>query len=229
MTPRALVIGAATPSGRALALALARQGYALAIAPAGPLATELRALGAPVATLPAGGDDAVPAAAQELGGPLTLLALALPELLAETQPLEQALLQAVVLPQALINAFAAQAPAPGPPQRAGPEASAQVIACLDRRLLSPVAETQNACTATSALWAMLQGAALALAPRLRVNALGLGAPLRGGPTRPPGLSEPPVDTAAISTALAYLLGAPMQTGQLLTLGNPPGHPLGRTD
>ena len=100
-----------------------------------------------------------------------------------------------------------------------------IINILDQRVLRLTPDYMTYTLSKAGLWTLTQTMALALAPRIRVNALGLGAalnnshqsqstfeqqcrstPLQKGPT----LDE-------ISTAVEFIINSPSLTGQIITL------------
>lgn len=219
---RALVTGAAEGAGAALALALAARGHALALpAEAQATAAAARSLGARVAALPTRANP-VDAAAEALGGPLDLLILG-PACEAEPASWAAPLAPGLAEPAALLQAFAAQAQEPLIVGRdLQPRALAVLV--LVARDLSPMAAPGAAMVAQGRL-ALCRAAAQTLAPRVRVNAVGLGAArpepapnhAAWGPAQP--ISAPPDAEAEISAALGYLLDAAAVSGQFLCLGD----------
>jgi NAD(P)-dependent dehydrogenase (short-subunit alcohol dehydrogenase family) len=94
---------------------------------------------------------------------------------------------------------------------------------IDQRVRKLTPEFMTYTLAKSALWTLTQTSAQALAPRIRVNAIGPGPTLRG-----PRQSEEQfakqcastllqrgADPDEITTALAYLLDAKAVTGQMI--------------
>ena len=180
--PAALVTGGAQRIGRAIALALAQRGYAVAVqarhsrADADRLVGEIAAAGGRAATLEADLADhaavlrLVPAAAAAIG-PLTLLV----NNAAEFEPDEIGHLDrarfdrhfAVNLraPIFLADAFAAQLPA---------GAVGAIVNMLDQRVLKPTPRFLSYGLSKSALYAATTTLAQALAPRIRVNAVAPG-------------------------------------------------------
>jgi NAD(P)-dependent dehydrogenase (short-subunit alcohol dehydrogenase family) len=180
--PAALVTGGAQRIGRAIALALAQCGYAVAVharrsrADADRLVGEIVAAGGRAATVEADLADhaavlrLVPAAASAVG-PLTLLVNSA----AEFEPDEIGHLDrdrfdrhfAVNLraPIFLAEAFAAQAPA---------GAAAAIVNLLDQRVLNLTPRFLSYGLAKSALYVATTMLAQGLAPRIRVNAVAPG-------------------------------------------------------
>lgn len=240
MTKSALVTGAGKRLGAAMALYLAERGYDLAIhyasseAEAEAVADQIRALGRKAVTLQADllsetdMGRLVPAAAAELG-PLSVLvnnASIFEYDTVQTATREnwdrhfQSNLRA---PFVLTQAFAAQAPETQTDTNGEPLASSLVINLIDQRVRKLTPEFMTYTLAKMGLWAFTQTAAQALAPQIRVNAIGPGPTLRGGrqseahfaKQRAATLLERGADPAGITAALGYFLDAPAVTGQLL--------------
>jgi NAD(P)-dependent dehydrogenase (short-subunit alcohol dehydrogenase family) len=226
--PAALVTGGAQRIGRAIALALVKRGYAVALharhsrAEADGLVGEIAAAGGCAATVVADLADhaevlrLVPAAAGAVG-PLTLLV----NNAAEFEPDEIGHLDrdrfdrhfAVNLraPIFLAEAFAAQLPA---------GAGGAIVNLLDQRVLKPTPRFLSYGLAKSALHVATTTLAQALAPRIRVNAV---AP---GPTLPSSRQDAqsfarqvgtlPLDHGPtpqeIADAVVYLASAASVTG-----------------
>lgn len=231
--PVALVTGAAKRVGRTLALALAADGWAVAVHYRAS-ATEAEALVAEIAT--AGGRAValradlaveaevlglVPAAVAALG-PLGLLVnnashFARDTVLSATRASWDAHIEPNLrAPLVLSQAFARQRPA---------EAKGLIVNLLDQRVLKPGPTFISYGVAKAGLWALTQALALALAPQVRVNGIGPGymlpdagqseadfrkwverQPLRNGGT--------PEEAAA---ALRFIIAAPSMTGQIIAL------------
>jgi NAD(P)-dependent dehydrogenase (short-subunit alcohol dehydrogenase family) len=229
----ALVTGGAHRIGRAVALALAKHGYAVAVharrsrAAAEEVAGEIAAAGGRAAVVEADLADhdavlrLVPAAAAAVG-PLTLLI----NNVAEFEPDEIGRLDrarfdrhfAVNLraPIFLAEAFAAQAPA---------DADAAIVNLLDQRVFKPTPRFFSYGLTKSALHVATTTLAQALAPRIRVNAVAPG----------PTLPSPRQDAAAfarqthavplgrgpspqeIAAAVLYLAGAASVTGATIAV------------
>jgi NAD(P)-dependent dehydrogenase (short-subunit alcohol dehydrogenase family) len=228
----ALVTGAARRIGRAIAIDLARRGLRVAVhhRSAGDDAAEV------VGTIAAGGgravalvadladDDAVAGlvgrAAAALGGHVTVLVnnASVFEYDAADTVTRQSwdLHQQVNLwaPFRLIQAFARQLPA---------GAAGNVVNILDQRVWNLTPFFTSYTVSKAALWTLTQTLALALAPAIRVNAVG------PGPTLPsPRQTEAqfrrqwsevplarPVDPSEICAAVGFLLDAPSVTGQMI--------------
>ena len=195
--PRALITGAARRLGRAMALDLAGSGWDVAIhfhrsrEAADETAADARALGAKTATLRADllAEDETGAlvsrAADALGGPLSLLinnASLFENDHLESSTREQwdrAIGTNLRAPVRLTQEFAAQAPDAATDSGGEPVSRAFVINMLDQRIWKPSPDFMSYSLAKSALYAFTQTAAQALAPRVRVNAIGPGPTLQG--------------------------------------------------
>jgi NAD(P)-dependent dehydrogenase (short-subunit alcohol dehydrogenase family) len=222
------VTGGAQRIGRAIAIALGRRGYAVAVharrsrAAAESVAAEIVEAGGRAAVVEADLADhdavlrLVPAAAVAVG-PLTLLV----NNAAEFEPdeiggLDRARFDrhfAVNLraPIFLAEAFAAQAPAGG---------DAAIVNLLDQRVLKPTPRFFSYGLTKSALHVATTTLAQALAPRIRVNAVAPGPTLpsprqdaeafaRQAHAVPLGRGPSPQE---IADAVLYLVGAASVTG-----------------
>lgn len=124
-------------------------------------------------------------------------------------------------PFLLTQSFAAQAPEAG--SDGEPLATGVVVNMIDERVRKLTPHFMTYTLAKSALWTFTRTAAQALAPRIRVNAIGPGPTLRAAQQSeahftaqragtPLGRGAHPDD---ICDALLYLVGARAVTGQLL--------------
>ncbi len=232
--PRAaLVTGAGQRLGRAIALALAEAGFAVAVHcnasrdEAERTAADIRALGRPAAVLHADlarEPDAaalVPQATAALG-PLGVLVnnasrFERDEWHDATRDSWDAHLEPNLrAPFVLAQAFA----------RALPDAAeGMVLNMLDQRVWSPTPHFVSYSVSKAALWSLTQSLALALAPRVRVNGLGPGPALpslrqtdaqfaRQCAATPLARGTSPDEVARAALALLCL---PSVTGQMLAL------------
>jgi NAD(P)-dependent dehydrogenase (short-subunit alcohol dehydrogenase family) len=104
-----------------------------------------------------------------------------------------------------------------------PVARGLVINMIDQRVRKLTPEFMTYTLAKMGLWAFTQTAAQALAPRVRVNAIGPGPTLQGHrqsdrhfqTQRQSTVLGRGANSADIVAALAYFLDAPAVTGQLL--------------
>jgi len=94
---------------------------------------------------------------------------------------------------------------------------------IDQRVRKLTPDFMTYTLAKMGLWALTQTAAQALAPRIRVNAIGPGPTLQGDRQSPEQFAAQRASTvlgrganpADITAALGYFLDAPAVTGQLL--------------
>ncbi len=254
--PAALVTGAARRIGRALALDLAAQGFAVAVhyreseAAAQAVVQEIRAGGGTAALLQAdlakeAESRTLVARAARLVGPLGLLVNNASVFLyddvesASRESWDAHLEPNLRAPLVLTQGFAAQLPE---------GQGGLVVNMLDARVLHPSPRYLSYTVTKIALWSLTQSLAQALAPSIRVNAIG------PGPVLPPqGQSEAefaqrctrlplgrPAALTEIAAALRFLIAAKSVTGQLLALdggdhlaifkaGQAPLTPLRKTD
>ncbi|MCO8143967.1 SDR family oxidoreductase [Rhodovulum tesquicola] len=241
MTDRALVTGGARRLGRAMALHLAARGFDVAIHYAASadaaeaVAGEIRARGQHAVALQADllDEDAAAAlvgrAAEALGGPLTVLVnnASIFEYdnihTASRESWDRHIGSNLRAPFLLTQAFAHQAPDHGICEGGEPLASGLVINMIDQRVLKPTPEFMTYTIAKMGLWAFTRTAAQALAPAIRVNAIGPGPTLRGGRQsedhfarqRAATILRRGADPDEICAALDYFLDARSVTGQLL--------------
>ncbi len=125
-------------------------------------------------------------------------------------------------PFVLTQAFAAQAPRA---DRSGdePRAQALVVNMIDQRVRKPTPEFMTYSLAKAGLWWLTQTSAQALAPDIRVNAIGPGPTMQGSRQsdthfarqRAATILERGAGPADIQAALGYLLDADSVTGQLI--------------
>lgn len=241
MTKRALVTGAGIRLGRAMSLYLAGRGYDVAVhfatseKDANEVVAQIRAMGQQAVALQADLlDDGevqtlIGRAADDLGGAINCLVNNAS--IFEYDTLETATSESwdrhigsnLRAPFVLTQSFAAQAPKATPDENGEPLSSALVVNMLDQRVLKLTPEFMTYTIAKMGLWAFTRTSAQALAPDIRVNAIGPGPTLRGARQSeehfsnqranvPLGRGAHPEDVTA---ALGYFLDATAVTGQLL--------------
>jgi NAD(P)-dependent dehydrogenase (short-subunit alcohol dehydrogenase family) len=232
--PRAaLVTGAARRLGRAIALALADTGFAVAVhchrsmGDAERTAAEIRRRGVAAAVLPAdltsepAAEGLVPRA-QTVLGPIGVLVNNAGEFQRDewhdaTRASWDAHLEPNLrAPFVLMQQFAKALPA---------GAEGAIINMLDERVWSLTPHFVSYTVSKAGLWVLTQSMALALAPRIRVNGIGPGPALpnerqtpeqfaRGAASVPLGRGTSPEEVARAAIAL---LALPSVTGQMLAL------------
>ena len=242
MTGVALVTGGGKRLGRAMALYLAGRGLDVAVhyngsaQAAEEVAAQIEGMGRRAVALQAdllSEDDTqalLPRAAQALGPVSCLVNNAsvfeydqIDTITRESwdRHLESNLRAPVVLTQAL----AEQAPAAATDDAGEPLAQALVVNMIDQRVRKLTPAFMSYTIAKMGLWAFTQTAAQALAPRVRVNAIGPGPTLQGARQsaghfarqRAATVLGRGADPADITAALGYFLDAPAVTGQLLCI------------
>jgi NAD(P)-dependent dehydrogenase (short-subunit alcohol dehydrogenase family) len=233
--PRAaLVTGAAKRIGRAIALDLAADGWDVAVHhhtagdEAAQLVGEIEAGGRGAAALQADlADEAqtarlVAEAARRLG-PLSLLVnnAAIFErdepLTADAASWQRHMAINLRAPLVLTQGLLAQLPAGGD--------TANVVNLIDQRVLNLTPHYTSYTVSKAGLWALTRQLALALAPRVRVNAIGPGIVLT-----PPGAAEDSFDAMRqamplrrgtgveeICACMRFILATPSLTGQMISL------------
>ena len=233
--------GAGKRLGRAMALHLARRGFDVAVhyatsrSEAEGVAEEIRRLGRRAFPLQADLlDEAatqalVPCAMDALGGPVA--ALVNNASIFERDDIDTATRESwdrhvesnLRAPFVLTQHVAAAAPEPVPDAAGEPVAQALVVNMLDQRVLKPTPQFMTYTIAKMGLWAFTRTAAQALAPKLRVNAIGPGPTLRAeGQSeshfhrqRDASILRRGGNVGDVEAALGYFLDAPAVTGQLL--------------
>ena len=237
----ALVTGGARRLGRAMALALAEAGHDVAIHYAGSAeeaeatAQDIRALGRRAVTLQADLlDEAqvqalLPRAVQALGQPMRVLVNNasvfeydnIDRMTRESwdRHMDSNLRAPVVLTQAL----AAQMPQAVTDENGEPQAQGLVVNMVDQRVQKLTPEFMSYTIAKMGLWAFTRTAAQALAPHVRVNAIGPGPTMQGARQtdshfarqRQATVLGRGSDAEGIVQALLYFLNARAVTGQLI--------------
>jgi len=238
---RALVTGAAIRLGQSIVLYLAARGHDVAIHYAGSAgaaeetAAQVRAMGRRACLLQADLTDEaamqalVPRAVAGLGGPLTMLVnnasiFEYDNITSATRASWDRHMESNLrAPFVLTQAFAAQAPGPLRDSTDEPVAQAAVVNMIDQRVFKLTPEFMSYTIAKMGLWALTRTSAQALAPAIRVNAIGPGPTLRGhrqseehfNRQRAATILERGANPDDITAALGYLLDASSVTGQIL--------------
>jgi NAD(P)-dependent dehydrogenase (short-subunit alcohol dehydrogenase family) len=240
ITGAALVTGGAKRLGRAMVEHLAGRGFAVAVhydrsrSEAEALVDELRARGCRAEAIQADLLNEA-ACATLVARASAALAMPLSVLINNASIFEHDTLRTATreswdrhmgsnlrAPFVLMQNFAAQAPN-ADTSGAEPRARALIVNMLDQRVLKLTPEFSSYTLAKMGLWALTRTAAQALAPDIRVNAIGPGPTLQGGRQsaqhfarqRGATILERGADTDDICAALGYFLDAHTVTGQLL--------------
>ena len=237
----ALVTGAGRRLGRAMALDLARRGWDVAVhyahsaQEAADTVSAIEAMGRRAVALQADLLDEgatarlLPAAARALGCPILTLvnnaSVFEPDSIATTtrESWDRHMESNLRAPFVLIQALAAQAPEPETDAGGEPVAQALIVNMIDQRVRKLTPDFTSYTIAKMGLWALTRTAAQALAPRVRVNAIGPGPTLRGQRQsednfrrqRAATILKRGADPSDVTEALGYLLTARAVTGQLL--------------
>lgn len=123
----------------------------------------------------------------------------------------------------LTQAFAAQAPKARKDSTGEPVAQAAIINMVDQRVRKITPEFMTYSLAKMGLWTLTQTAAQGLAPDIRVNAIGPGPTMIGArqseahfnKQRASTLLQRGANPEDVVSAMTYLLDAPSVTGQLI--------------
>ena len=233
MPMAALVTGGAQRIGRALALALAKDGFAVAIHynhshnAANSLVERIRVNGGKAIAIDADlADEAavtalLPRAERELGpiGCLVNNAAIFADDTVETATRESWELHLAVnlrAPFILMQNFAARLPV---------QMGGVVVNLLDQRVWSLTPYFVSYTLAKAGLWTLTRTMALALAPRIRVNGIGPGPTLPSPRQTPEQFARQrammPLQRGTspreIAAAMRFILSAPAMTGQMIAL------------
>ena len=241
--PRAaLVTGAARRIGRAIARDLADCGWDVAVHhhssadEAGRLAREIEASGRRAVALQADLAQETEAAgllarACERLGPISLLVnnAAIFEhdlpLTADAASWQRHMAVNLRAPLVLTQGLLAQLPPAPDGDTRGQGIEANVINLIDQRVLNLTPRYTSYTVSKAGLWALTRHLALALAPRVRVNAIGPGIVLP-----PPGASKDSIDAMRramplrrsgdveeICACVRFIVATPSLTGQMIAL------------
>ncbi len=239
----ALVTGAGRRLGRAMAIALAEDGYDVVVHYAGSDSEAKET----VAAIRALGRNAVPVqadllkreeietlvarAADSIGGPLGVLVNNAS--IFEYDRLQTATFESwdrhinsnLLAPYFLTQAFAHQVVQGSKDERGEQIANACVVNMIDQRVRKLTPEFSTYTIAKMGLWALTQTAAQGLAPNIRVNAIGPGPTLKGerqsqehfADQRRNTVLERGSNVEDIIQALRFILNSHGLTGQLLCM------------
>lgn len=240
---RALVTGAGKRLGRAMALYLAGRGYDVAVhfassrKEAEATVAEITAMGRKAVSLRADlliesqVEKLISVAVQGLGGPLTVLVNNASIFEHDTlqtatrKSWDRHLESNLRAPFVLTQGFAAQVPKAGKDAAGEPVARGLVVNMIDQRVHKLTPEFMSYTLAKMGLWALTQTAAQALAPDVRVNAIGPGPTLQGGRQsdshfarqRAATILKRGANPADITAALGFFLDSPGVTGQMIAV------------
>lgn len=240
---RALVTGGAKRIGREMALYLAARGhdvavhYATSADEAARLVDEIRQLGRNAVAVQAdlldetASLDLVPRAAEALGGALTVLVNNAS--IFEYDTIRTATRTSwdrhfgsnLRAPFLLTQAFAGQVPKAVADHGGEPLAQALVVNMIDQRVHKLTPEFMTYTLAKSALWTLTRTAAQALAPDIRVNAIGPGPTMQGARQSESHFVRQRAATvlgrgahaADVVAALGFFLDSPSVTGQMIAV------------
>ena len=240
---RALVTGAGKRLGREMALYLAQRGcdvavhYASSADAAANVVSQITAMGCRAVALHADLlDDAqtetlIARAAAGLGGHLGLLVnnasiFEYDTLQTATRHSWDRHMQSNLrAPFVLMQGFAAQVPQVLPDAASEPVAQGLVVNMIDQRIEKLTPEFISYTLAKMGLWALTQTGAQALAPHVRVNAIGPGPTLQGGrqslehftKQRAATILGRGANPADITAALGFFIDSPAVTGQFIAV------------
>jgi dihydroneopterin aldolase len=233
VAPVVLITGAAKRIGRTLALDFARQGWRIglhchgSVHEAQQLAAEITRNGGVACALQADLTESsclgrlVPDCTAALAAPTCLINNAAMFVEDEIATLNPELWDAQLAVNLKAPVFLAQAFAAA----LAPDASGSIINIIDQRVWKPTPHFFSYSTSKMALWGVTRTLAQALAPRIRVNAIGPGPALQG---RHQSREDFQAQYAAtilrrgttpeeIAQAVRFILHAPALTGQMIAL------------
>ena len=231
--PTVLITGAAQRIGRVLACEFAQRGWRVAIhcrssrQQAQELAQHLGRSGTPTAVLtadlavPGDVERLLPECARLLGPPSCLInnaAMFAPDAVGGLQSnlWDAQLAVNLKAPVFLAQAFAMHLP---------PGAAGNIVNIIDQGVLKPTPQFFSYTVSKAALWAVTRTLAQALAPRIRVNAIGPGPVLQSTyqteeefrAEYQATLLKRSTAPEEIAAAIRFILEAPALTGQMLAL------------
>lgn len=238
----ALITGAGHRLGRAMALYLAGRGYDIAVhyghsrdAAKGVVA-EVEGLGRRAAALGADLFDenataALVGRARDALGPLTVLVNSASTFenddirSATRESWDRHMATNLRAPFVLIQHFAGQCPKATPDENGEPLAAGLVVNMVDQRVWKPTPAFASYTIAKFGLWALTRTAAQALAPDIRVNAIGPGPTMRAARQSEAHFSRQRAATILqrganegdITAALGFFLDSPAVTGQMIAV------------
>ncbi|NNE89154.1 MAG: SDR family oxidoreductase [Silicimonas sp.] len=242
MNKQALVTGAGKRLGRAMALYLAERGFDVAVHfntsrdDADEVVAAIRKMGRRAEAVKADllveseTQELLPAATETFGGPFSVLINSASIFehddfeTATRESWDRAMESNLRAPFVLTQAFAAQAPEPDVGGEWNePTANALIINMIDQRVRKLTPFFMSYTVAKMGLWALTQTSAQALAPKVRVNAIGPGPTMQGvrqseqhfANQRAATILERGAGPDDICRALGYFLDATAVTGQLL--------------
>jgi NAD(P)-dependent dehydrogenase (short-subunit alcohol dehydrogenase family) len=233
LPPTVLITGAAQRIGRALALAFAADGWRVGLhhrsstREAAQLADEIRGNGGATALLEADLADSaaverlVPACAAALGAPTCLVNNASMFVFDDIWSLDPRVWDAQHAVNLKAPVFLAKALAAHLPEGAG----GNIINIVDQRVWKPTPRFFSYAASKMGLWSVTRTLAQALAPRIRVNAIGPGPVLKSALQTDEefrrqceatilGRGTTPEE---IADAIRFILAAPAMTGQMIAL------------
>ena len=239
--PLSLITGAGHRLGRAMALYLVGRGHGVALHYASSkdaakeVATQINEMGGKAVPLYADllqEDDmatVLPRAAAALGGPITCLvnnaSIFEHDTIksADRRSWDRHMDSNLRAPFVLTQAMAAQDLQPMIDEGGETVASGLIVNMIDQRVRKLTPEYMTYTLAKMGLWTLTQTSARALAPHIRVNAIGPGPTLQGGRQdaddfarqRAATILKRGANPADITAALGYFLDAPAVTGQLI--------------
>lgn len=228
-----LITGAARRIGRAIALDMGRRGWQVAVHYRGSrdaaeqLAAELRAVGGVAETFAADlarADDVdalIPAVVERLGAPCCLVNNASEFQLDTLQTLTRDSWHLHLDTNLKTPVFLAQALA----AHLAPGCEGNIINIIDQRVWNLKPDFFSYTISKAGLWTATRMLAQALAPRIRVNAIGPGPVLKSihqtdaefAAEAQSTLMQRGVSTDEIAQAVRFILEAPAMTGQMIVL------------